>query len=83
MGAQAAGAARMGGRPPPMPAHWRPFTPLLPTRPSGTLPALRAQEVTDEQGRRRFHGAFTGGFSAGYFNTVGSKVGCRWWGEDG
>jgi hypothetical protein len=24
---------------------------------------------------QRFHGAFTGGFSAGYFNTVGSKVG--------
>lgn len=23
----------------------------------------------------RFHGAFTGGFSAGYFNTVGSKEG--------
>jgi len=33
------------------------------------------QEVTDEEGRRRFHGAFTGGFSAGYFNTVGSKEG--------
>eukprot|EP00743_Colponemidia_sp_Colp-15_P005277 GILK01005676.1.p1 GENE.GILK01005676.1~~GILK01005676.1.p1 ORF type:complete len:486 (+),score=69.28 GILK01005676.1:47-1504(+) len=33
------------------------------------------QEVRDEQGRRRFHGAFTGGFSAGYFNTVGSKEG--------
>ncbi|BGP12297.1 hypothetical protein JCM10213_000007 [Rhodosporidiobolus nylandii] len=33
------------------------------------------QEVTDEQGRRRFHGAFTGGFSAGYFNSVGSKEG--------
>ncbi|KAI6180796.1 G-patch domain-containing protein [Aphelenchoides besseyi] len=31
--------------------------------------------VTDEKGRRRFHGAFTGGFSAGYFNTVGSKHG--------
>ena len=31
--------------------------------------------VRDEQGRRRFHGAFTGGFSAGYFNTVGSKEG--------
>jgi hypothetical protein len=31
--------------------------------------------VTDEQGRRRFHGAFTGGFSAGYFNSVGSKEG--------
>ncbi|KAK9717920.1 hypothetical protein K7432_005882 [Basidiobolus ranarum] len=33
------------------------------------------QEVRDEQGRRRFHGAFTGGFSAGYYNTVGSKEG--------
>ncbi|KAG0145667.1 hypothetical protein CROQUDRAFT_658316 [Cronartium quercuum f. sp. fusiforme G11] len=33
------------------------------------------QEVKDEQGRRRLHGAFTGGFSAGYFNTVGSKEG--------
>ncbi|KAE9403072.1 hypothetical protein BT96DRAFT_990528 [Gymnopus androsaceus JB14] len=29
----------------------------------------------DEKGRRRLHGAFTGGFSAGYFNTVGSKEG--------
>ncbi|CAM6103046.1 unnamed protein product [Calypogeia fissa] len=33
------------------------------------------QEVTDSEGRRRFHGAFTGGFSAGYWNTVGSKEG--------
>ncbi|GAA6033771.1 hypothetical protein JCM8097_004426 [Rhodosporidiobolus ruineniae] len=33
------------------------------------------QEVTDDQGRRRFHGAFTGGFSAGYYNSVGSKEG--------
>lgn len=31
--------------------------------------------MTDEKGRQRFHGAFTGGFSAGYFNTVGSKEG--------
>lgn len=31
--------------------------------------------VKDEKGRKRFHGAFTGGFSAGYFNTVGSKEG--------
>ena len=38
-----------------------------------SLPVWK-QEVTDEQGRKRFHGAFTGGFSAGYFNTVGSKV---------
>ena len=32
-------------------------------------------QVRDEQGRRRFHGAFTGGSSAGYYNTVGSKEG--------
>lgn len=31
--------------------------------------------MKDEQGRRRFHGAFTGGFSAGYYNTVGSAEG--------
>ncbi len=36
---------------------------------------IHEQIVTDERGRRRFHGAFTGGFSAGYFNTVGSKEG--------
>ncbi len=36
---------------------------------------LKSQTVTDEQGRQRFHGAFTGGFSAGYFNTVGSEEG--------
>ena len=30
----------------------------------------KANEVYDSEGRRRFHGAFTGGFSAGYFNTV-------------
>ncbi|KAG0265825.1 hypothetical protein BG011_003976 [Mortierella polycephala] len=35
----------------------------------------RDLEVRDEQGRRRFHGAFTGGYSAGYYNTVGSKEG--------
>lgn len=39
-----------------------------------TLPAWK-QEVRDEEGRRRFHGAFTGGFSAGFYNTVGSKEG--------
>lgn len=36
---------------------------------------VHKQEVTDAEGRKRFHGAFTGGFSAGYFNTVGSEVG--------
>ena len=38
---------------------------------------VEEQIVTDAQGRRRFHGAFTGGFSAGYFNSVGTKEG-RW-----
>jgi len=32
-------------------------------------------QVRDDEGRRRFHGAFTGGYSAGYYNTVGSKEG--------
>ena len=32
-------------------------------------------QVRDEEGRRRFHGAFTGGYSAGYYNSVGSKEG--------
>lgn len=35
----------------------------------------KEQYVLDKQGRRRFHGAFTGGFSAGYYNTVGTKEG--------
>ena len=36
---------------------------------------VHKQSAVDEEGRRRFHGAFTGGFSAGYYNTVGSKEG--------
>lgn len=36
---------------------------------------MEDQIATDAQGRRRFHGAFTGGFSAGFFNTVGSLEG--------
>ncbi len=36
-----------------------------------------AQEVTDAEGRRRFHGAFTGGWSAGYYNT--GALSCRVW----
>ncbi|XP_001604956.1 G patch domain-containing protein 1 homolog [Nasonia vitripennis] len=38
---------------------------------------IEEQFAYDDQGRRRFHGAFTGGFSAGYFNTVGSRDGWR------
>ncbi|ORZ37634.1 hypothetical protein BCR44DRAFT_57157, partial [Catenaria anguillulae PL171] len=34
----------------------------------GFVPVWK-QEVTDEQGRKRLHGAFKGGFSAGYYNT--------------
>ncbi|CAF9926756.1 MAG: hypothetical protein ALECFALPRED_003525 [Alectoria fallacina] len=54
-------------------------TPLPPLDPDSRhdpsyLPVWQ-QDVTDEQGRKRLHGAFTGGFSAGYFNTVGSKEG--------
>ncbi|WKA08211.1 hypothetical protein VitviT2T_025950 [Vitis vinifera] len=32
-------------------------------------------KVTDEEVQRRFHGPFKGGFSAGYYNTVGCKEG--------
>ncbi|XP_065211862.1 G patch domain-containing protein 1 homolog [Planococcus citri] len=35
------------------------------------------QYAKDERGRRRFHGAFTGGFSAGFFNSVGSMEGWK------
>ncbi|XP_030566828.1 G patch domain-containing protein 1 homolog [Drosophila novamexicana] len=37
--------------------------------------AIEDQIVKDENGKRRFHGAFTGGFSAGFWNTVGSLEG--------
>ncbi|KAK7072915.1 G patch domain-containing protein 1 [Halocaridina rubra] len=38
-------------------------------------PRIEDQVALDKQGRRRFHGAFTGGFSAGYFNSVGTEDG--------
>ncbi|EPY51740.1 RNA-binding protein [Schizosaccharomyces cryophilus OY26] len=41
---------------------------------SHNLPVWK-QAATDERNRKRFHGAFTGGFSAGYYNSVGSKEG--------
>jgi hypothetical protein len=44
-------------------------TPLPPfdenTRDDGSFVPVWQQEVTDERGRKRLHGAFTGGFSAG------------------
>ncbi|XP_046396978.1 G patch domain-containing protein 1 homolog [Ischnura elegans] len=39
--------------------------------------SLEEQVALDKQGRRRFHGAFTGGFSAGFFNTVGTLEGWK------
>lgn len=38
---------------------------------------LADQIAVDSNGRRRFHGAFTGGFSAGFWNTVGSAEGWK------
>jgi G patch domain-containing protein 1 len=44
-------------------------TPLPPldehARDDGSFVPVWKQEVTDERGRKRLHGAFTGGFSAG------------------
>jgi len=54
-------------------------TPLPPRDPDirddGSYVPIWKQEVRDERGLKRLHGAFTGGFSAGYYNTVGSKEG--------
>uniref|UniRef100_W8B376 G patch domain-containing protein 1 n=1 Tax=Ceratitis capitata TaxID=7213 RepID=W8B376_CERCA len=56
------------------------FGTSLPELDEDTVPSKKPirpedQIVTDENGKRRFHGAFTGGFSAGYWNTVGSQEG--------
>jgi G patch domain-containing protein 1 len=44
-------------------------TPLQPlddqTRDDGSYVPVWKQEVTDDRGKKRLHGAFTGGFSAG------------------
>uniref|UniRef100_A0A182PKE8 G-patch domain-containing protein n=1 Tax=Anopheles epiroticus TaxID=199890 RepID=A0A182PKE8_9DIPT len=39
--------------------------------------SVEDQIVLDSNGKRRFHGAFTGGFAAGYWNTVGSEEGWK------
>ncbi|KAM9860610.1 G patch domain-containing protein 1 isoform 2-T2 [Aulostomus maculatus] len=57
-------------------SYGTPLEPLEEDEPLRKPIPLHEQTVTDEKGRyKRFHGAFTGGFSAGYFNTVGSKEG--------
>ncbi|KAK5030146.1 hypothetical protein LTR13_008459 [Exophiala sideris] len=49
-------------------------TPLPPldeqTRDDGSFVPVWKQEVTDERGRKRLHGAFTGGFSAGQYRAA-------------
>ncbi|KAJ7315466.1 G patch domain-containing protein 1 [Desmophyllum pertusum] len=52
-----------------------PFEPVEDDAPRKKAVPIHEQVVTDTEGRRRFHGAFTGGFSAGYFNSVGTKEG--------
>jgi len=51
------------------------ITSSLPVALSSGKRRRREGEIYDKEGRRRLHGAFTGGFSAGYFNTVGSEEG--------
>ena len=44
-----------------------PLPPLDPeVRDDGSFVPVWKQEVRDERGRKRLHGAFSGGFSAGY-----------------
>ncbi|XP_067441518.1 G patch domain-containing protein 1 isoform X1 [Thunnus thynnus] len=57
-------------------SYGTPLEPLEEDEPLRKPVPLHEQTVKDEKGRyKRFHGAFTGGFSAGYFNTVGTKEG--------
>ena len=54
----------------PYVVYGTPLPPLDPeSRDDGSYVPVWKQEVTDEQGRKRLHGAFTGGFSAGYLYT--------------
>ncbi|XP_075939293.1 G patch domain-containing protein 1 isoform X1 [Anarhichas minor] len=57
-------------------SYGTPLEPLEEDEPLKKPVPLHEQTVKDEKGRyQRFHGAFTGGFSAGYFNSVGTKEG--------
>ena len=51
---------------PPFVVYGTPLPPLdSDVRDDGSYVPVWKQEVRDEQGRKRLHGAFTGGFSAG------------------
>ena len=65
-------------------SHDDPFDPTSIASSSSSRPRARKEDrfaevrsgvVTDARGQQRLHGAFTGGFSAGYFNSVGSIKG--------
>lgn len=50
----------------PFVAYGTPLPPLDPeTRDDGSYVPIWKQEVLDDRGRKRLHGAFTGGYSAG------------------
>ena len=51
----------------PFVAYGAPLPPLdRGSRDDGSYVPVWKQEVLDDRGRKRLHGAFTGGFSAGY-----------------
>ncbi|OJA21358.1 hypothetical protein AZE42_10021 [Rhizopogon vesiculosus] len=47
-----------------------PLPPFEKSKDTGEFVPIWKQEENDEKGRRRLHDAFTGGFSAGYFNSM-------------
>ncbi len=61
----------------PYVTYGTPLPPLDPdVRDDGSYVPVWKQEVTDERGRKRLHGAFTGGFSAGYERKIPFKLSC-------
>jgi hypothetical protein len=66
-------------QPPNHPASFalygKPLPPLdSSTRDDGSYVPIWKQEVVDERGRKRLHGAFTGGFSAGLVISLDTSV---------
>lgn len=51
--------------PAPFAAYGTPLPDETAARDDGSFVPIWKQEVKDERGRKRLHGAFTGGFSAG------------------
>ncbi|KAI8906268.1 hypothetical protein EDD86DRAFT_248564 [Gorgonomyces haynaldii] len=53
----------------------QPIVDQVPAKDRNKYLPIHLQTPRDEQGRNRLHGAFEGGWSAGYYNTVGSEKG--------